>query len=434
MIIVFPAESLSGTFAIPGDKSISHRALLFSAFCDGAVPISNLLLGEDVLATMHILQSLGVKMSHKPHELKKGDILTVQGCAGHFTKREGVLDCGNSGTTLRTLLGLLSAQPFESVLTGDDSLNRRPMERVMKPLTQMGASFKEIWKDGRRFIHVQGNPNLNPMHYTMPQASAQVQTSLILAALASGKKITLTQPAAFRDHTERLLFYLKAKLVRKGNTLTVEGGLKGAAINVPGDFSSASFFMVAGLLVPRSKIILKAVGLNPTRTALLSVLKVMGGKIEVIHLTETGGEPRGDLMCESSSLKSSEVASVLIPNLIDEIPILSIAQSQASGLSRVRDALELRVKESDRIAVMGSELKKVGINLKEVSDGYDIKGSQESLGGVIQSHGDHRIAMSFAILALVSKNPITLHNTNCVKTSFPGFFDFLKELGVSFSS
>ncbi|OGQ07973.1 MAG: 3-phosphoshikimate 1-carboxyvinyltransferase [Deltaproteobacteria bacterium RIFCSPLOWO2_12_FULL_40_28] len=431
MITVFPAQSFQGTVTIPGDKSISHRALLFSAFCNESVPISNLLLGEDVLATCSILQSLGVKMSHKPHQLKKGDILTVEGCGGRFTKPEGVLDCGNSGTTLRTLLGLLAAQPFESVLTGDDSLNRRPMERVINPLTQMGASFKETWEGGRRFIYVQGNPNLNPIDYTMPQASAQVQTSLILAALAARKKITLTWSASFRDHTERLLSYFKAKLVRKGNTLTVEGGLEGAAIQVPGDFSSASFFIVAGLLVPRSKIILKAVGLNPTRTALLSVLQSMGGKIEISHFKDVGQEPRGDLMCESSSLVSSKIVGNLIPNLIDEIPILSIAQSQASGLSHVRDALELRVKESDRIAVMRSELKKVGINLKEVSDGYDIKGSQKSLGGSIESYGDHRIAMSFAILALVSKNSITLNNTNCVSTSFPGFFDHLKALGAS---
>ncbi|MDO8519628.1 MAG: 3-phosphoshikimate 1-carboxyvinyltransferase [Deltaproteobacteria bacterium] len=424
---ITPAKSLSGNFCVPGDKSISHRSLILAALAKGSSTIKNLLLGEDVLNTMRILKALGVSMSHQPEQLREGETLTVYGGKPFSPPREN-LDCGNSGTTLRLMLGLLSAQPFESVLTGDTSLNRRPMDRVMKPLEAMGARFEVLHEKGRRLIRVKG-AHLKGIDFPLPVSSAQVKSALLLAGLFARGETTLTEPEESRDHTERLLRAMGAKLVSENRSLTLVPGtdLAPGNVEVPGDYSSAAFFVVAGLIVPGSQITIKNVGVNPTRIGLHDALLKMGGNITFKKERTVSGEPIADLLVKSSPLKAADIRKE-IPRAIDELPIFAVAATHAKGVSEVSDAGELRVKESDRIATLGAEMKKAGADFEEKKEGFKIRGGASFKAGTFKSHGDHRIAMSLAIASLTGSKPSVIEDTECVATSFPSFFNLLKSV------
>ncbi len=430
-----PSRGLKGTIQVPGDKSISHRSLMFGALARGPSTIKGLLLGEDVLSTMKILMELGVTFSHKPEDLTPDTLLRVDGRGlRSFEKPKNILDCGNSGTSMRLMMGLLAGQPFESILTGDDSLNRRPMDRVMQPLELMGASFRVEESNGKRLIHVLGNPTLKGMQYTLPVASAQLKSALLLAGLHASSNTTLIQPELSRDHTERMLHSMGVEIEVQNLTLTLtppQNDLTPFKMEVPSDFSSAAFFLVAGLIVPGSDITLKSVGLNPSRRALLDVLMRMGGDIAIINERLVSGEPIADLNVRSSELKGVNLDGDIIPNLIDELPIFAVAAACAQGVSVVSDAAELRVKESDRIETLVGELSKMGAAIKEKPDGFQIEGGKAFIGGDgFQSHGDHRIAMSLAVASLIATSDTMIHDTDCVATSFPGFKNLLDELAI----
>lgn len=428
--IINPAVSIRGAVPVSGDKSISHRALILSSLAEGVSVIRNLLLAEDVFSTMRILQQLGVQMSHKPEELKEGDELKIYGEGFHALKApKSNLDCGNSGTSLRLMLGLLSAQPFDSVLTGDASLDRRPVERVTKPLEKMGGSFSVSFRNTKRFIKAgQLRPPPGGLIHNLPIASAQLKSALLLSALYASGPTTLTEPAHSRDHTERMMNAMGVEFSYEENKITVNPPtkLKPLHITIPGDFSSASFFIVAGLILPNSEVVIPSVGINSTRAALLRVLREMGGSIQLNDKRSEEGELIARVTSRSSSLKGVAVSGELIPNIIDEIPIFSVAAAFAEGESQVTDAAELRVKESDRIKTMSAELQKMGIPVIEKEDGFVMTGGSPIRAGTFMSHGDHRVAMSLSIAALKGNGTSTIEDTDCVRTSFPQFFDLLK--------
>lgn len=427
-----PVKSLKGTISLPGDKSISHRSLILASLAEGESKINNLLLGEDVLATMRILQQLGVPMSHKPGELKDGETLSIRGVGLRGLKpTKEVLDCGNSGTSMRLLLGLLAAQPFESTLTGDESLNKRPMDRVMKPLIEMGAHYTVKEKEGGRLIKVKGAKLLKGgVSHHLPVASAQVKSALLLAGLYAPEPTLVLEPTLSRDHTERMMAACGVTLVKRGLEILIEPAqiLKPLETTIPGDFSSAAFFLIAGLIVPNSEITLESVGTNPTRAALVEILREMGGQVQVQSEHIIGDEPIGNLVVKSSKLRGIDVGGDVIPKVIDEIPIFSIAASKAKGSSTISNAAELRVKESDRISALLPELRKLGVSVEEKFDGFTVQGVDSFRSGTFESHGDHRIAMSFAIAALTTGNPSTIQNTECIATSFPDFFEKMAQL------
>lgn len=430
--IINPALSIRGAVPVPGDKSISHRALILSSLAEGSSTIRNLLLAEDVLCTMRVLQQLGVHMSHKPEEIKEGDELKIFGEGFNSLKApKGNLDCGNSGTTLRLMLGLLSAQPFDSLLIGDASLDRRPVERVTKPLEKMGGFFGISFKNTKRFVKVgRIRPPPGGLIHTLPIASAQVKSAILLSALHASGPTTLTEPAPSRDHTERMMNTMGVQFIYEENKITINppAKLKPLNMTIPGDFSSASFFIVAGLILPNSEVIIPSVGLNSTRSALLRVLREMGGSIQLNDKRSEQGELIARVTSRSSSLKGITVSGELIPNLIDEIPIFSVAAASAEGVSRVTDAEELRVKESDRIKTMSAELQKMGIPITEKEDGFVMTGGSPFRAGTFMSHGDHRVAMSLSIAALKGDGASTIEDTDCVRTSFPQFYDLLKRI------
>lgn len=432
-LTINPKQNIKTTITVPGDKSISHRSLIFGALATGDSSISNLLLGEDVLSTMTILQKLGVEMSHTASSIKQGDVLTIRGQGIKSLKpTSDILDCGNSGTTMRLMLGLLSSQNFSSTLTGDASLNKRPMERVFEPLRKMGARFEVKDEGGKRLITVHGNKNLAGGDFNLPVASAQVKSAIILAALGSGCAVNVTEPSLSRDHTERMLIGMGAPLLQRDTTVSLSATsdplLKPLGqFAVANDFSSAAFFIAAGLMVPGSEITVKQVNLNPTRAALLDVFKKMGGLIEIKDEKKVSGELVGDIVARYSALKGTTVSGSIIPWLIDEIPILSIVASLAYGDTLIADAKELRVKESDRIKVMCNHLSTLGVSVDEKPDGMVIHGPASFKGGTFESHGDHRVAMSFAIAGLCAQDPIIIQDTDCIKTSFPTFLTIIKQ-------
>lgn len=433
-------KGIAGEVHVAPDKSISHRGLILAALANGTSRIRNLLLGSDVLCSLRILRQLGIHSSHRPEDLKAGVTLEItgRGLKG-FKAPAGVLDCGNSGTGMRLFLGLLGAQPFESVLTGDASLNKRPMGRVMEPLGLMGARFKVEERDGGRFIHVL--PALNPLkaiHYASPVASAQVKSALLLAGLYADGKTTIFEPSPSRDHTEIMLAAMHGKIqttlssAASANSVTVSPHpkLKPLDIVVPGDISSAAFFMVAALITPGSDIHLKGIGLNPTRTGILDVLIAMGGDITIEGQSSQGGEMVGDVRFKSSPLRNLNVGGDLIPRLIDEIPILALAASQAQGRMVVSDARELRVKETDRIRAIACELAKMGVHITEREDGFSIEGGArlKSPRKPFKSYGDHRMAMMAAVAGLILPKSAVIDDVACVNTSFPDFFKILKSV------
>jgi 3-phosphoshikimate 1-carboxyvinyltransferase len=420
--------SLQGCIRVPGDKSISHRALMLGAIAEGETQIQGLLLGEDPRSTAACFRALGAEISELNTELVK-----VQGIGlGNFQEPIDVLDAGNSGTTMRLMLGLLASHPglFYTV-TGDSSLRSRPMSRVVKPLQQMGA---QIWgRKGNTLapLAIQGQA-LQAIHYHSPIASAQVKSCILLAGLNTEGKTIVTEPALSRDHSERMLRAYGAELSIDAdtNSVTITGGAKlyGQTVIVPGDISSAAFWLVAGAIVPGSDLVVENVGVNPTRTGILEALAMMGANIQLENQREVAGEPVADIRVRSGGLKSCTIAGDIIPRLIDEIPILAVAAAFAQGTTIIRDAQELRVKESDRITVMAQQLNKMGAKITELPDGMEIIGGTPLVGTEVDSYTDHRIAMSLAIAALNATGTTTIHRAEAAAISYPNFTNTLREI------
>ena len=420
--------AVKGSITIPGDKSISHRALMLGAIASGETIIEGLLLGEDPRSTAACFRAMGAEIS----ELNSQRV-TVKGVGlGNLQEPKDVLDAGNSGTTIRLMLGLLASHPDRLfTVTGDNSLRSRPMSRVVKPLTQMGAN---IWgRKGNSLapLAVQGQ-QLKPTHYHSPIASAQVKSCVLLAGLMVDGKTTVTEPALSRDHSERMLQAFGAALdidpETNSVTLTGQPTLQGQKVIVPGDISSAAFWLVAGAIVPGSDLLITNVGVNPTRTGILEALEMMEADIEPVNERTVAGEPVADLRVKHSKLKACEISGDLIPRLIDEIPILAVAAAFAEGKTVIKDAAELRVKESDRISAMATELGKMGANITELSDGLEIVGGSDLKGAEVDSFTDHRIAMSLAIAALAASGQTTVHRAEAASISYPTFVDTLTEV------
>lgn len=424
-IDISPAKWLKGSFSPPPDKSISHRSVILLSLSRGKGLVRNFLRAKDTESTMNAFRSLGIDI------LDEGSTLTISGKGLHgLSEPNDVIDCGNSGTTIRLISGVLSGNSFFSVLTGDSSLRGRPMGRVIRPLGLMGANI--MARDENKYppLSIRGG-GLKPLRYEMPVASAQVKSSLLLAGLYCEGETTLTEPSKSRDHTEMMLPAFGADLKTEGLTVTVKGGreLSPVDIEVPGDFSSAAFFIVASLIVPGSEILITNVGINPTRTGLLQVLKEMGAGVEMTNMRTMSGEPVADIFCRSgAALSAVKVSPELVPSLIDEFPILCIAAAFASGTTIITGAAELRVKESDRIKAMATELRKLGAEIEEYPDGLSINGTGRLRGAVVESHGDHRIAMSMAIAGLAAEGTTTITGASAVDISFPGFFEILRGL------
>lgn len=421
-----PVTTLRGELSVPGDKSISHRSIMLGSLARGVTRISNFLRGEDNFSTMKAFCAMGVPI------LDDGALITIKGVGLHgLQEPEDLLDCGNSGTTIRLLTGLLSGQSFFSVLTGDKYLRKRPMKRVTEPLRQMGATIAGRGGGTLAPLALSGG-RLKGISYNSPIASAQVKSALMFAGLYAEGVTTVTEPALSRDHSERMFRFFGADIQTEGSSVTIRSGreLQGQEIVVPGDISSAAFFLVAALIVPGSELLIRNVGVNPTRTGVLEILQRMGGDITLLEQRYVSGEPVADLLVRSSRLKGIEIGGDLVPRAIDEFPVISVAAALAEGRTVIRDAHELRVKETDRIAAMAANLRKIGAGLiEETEDGMVITGTESFTGGAVSSFGDHRIAMSLAVAALVSRSAITVDDVGCVATSFPGFFELLK--GVS---
>lgn len=428
LVISQQPQSLQGTISIPGDKSISHRALMLGAIASGETIIEGLLLGEDPRSTAKCFQAMGAKVS--PLNTKK---VVVTGVGeGLLREPMDVLDAGNSGTTMRLMLGLLASQPDKFfTITGDSSLRSRPMSRVIKPLQQMGAVIYGRNNHQNAPLAVVGQ-NLKPIHYHSPIASAQVKSCILLAGLMTEGKTTVTEPALSRDHSERMLQAFGAKLAidRNTNSVTIEGKAKltGQKVIVPGDISSAAFWLVAGAITPNSELTITNVGINPTRTGILEALQMMNADITIINEREAAGEPVADLVVKTSKLKGCTIEGDIIPRLIDEIPILAVAACFAEGITRIKDAAELRVKESDRLAVMATELGKMGARITEFADGMEIIGGTSLQGVDTDSYTDHRIAMSLAIAALNAQGSTKIDRAEAISISYPTFTDTLKQI------
>ncbi|MBF2004178.1 MAG: 3-phosphoshikimate 1-carboxyvinyltransferase [Chlorogloeopsis fritschii C42_A2020_084] len=420
--------SLQGRIRVPGDKSISHRALMLGAIAQGHTQIQGLLLGEDPCSTASCFQAMGADISPLNTEL-----VQVKGIGlGNLQEPVDVLNAGNSGTTIRLMLGLLASHSGRFfTITGDSSLRSRPMSRVVKPLQQMGA---EIWgRQGSSLapLAVQGQ-NLKPIHYHSPIASAQVKSCILLAGLMTEGKTTITEPALSRDHSERMLraFGAELDIDPQTNSVTINGPaqLTGQTVIVPGDISSAAFWLVAGAIVPGSNLVIENVGVNPTRTGILEALAMMGADIERENEREVAGEPVADLRVRSSRLQGCTIAGEIIPRLIDEIPILAVAAVFAEGTTVIKDAAELRVKESDRIAVMAQQLNKMGAQVTELPDGMEITGNTSLVGTDVDSYTDHRIAMSLAIAALNATGTTNIQRAEAAAVSYPNFIPTLQQI------
>jgi len=418
-----PVRKLKGTITVPGDKSISHRSLILGAIARGETRVSNLLQGEDVQRTRQIFTQLGVKIRDNQDTV----IIQSEGPAS-WQPPQDILDAGNSGTTMRLLAGVLAAQPFSSTLTGDDSLRKRPMNRIIKPLIKMGAEI-EAQDGGVAPLKINGK-KLKAIEYTSPVASAQIKSCILLAGLFANGRTAVHEPSMSRNHTERMLPCFGVPVETDQCEAAVNGPvtLKATDIDVPGDISSAAFFMVAAAILSNSECTILNVGINPTRVGIMNVLQEMGASITTSNPRIDNGEPRADIIVRSSKLRGTLIDRPIIPTVIDEIPILAIAATQAEGKTIVKDARELRVKETDRIHAIAQNLQEMGIKLLVKEDGFVIQGPQKLEGGDIKSYGDHRIAMAFAVAGLAAQNETTIHNIQCVDTSFPCFFKKLSEI------
>lgn len=425
-----PARSLQGVVQVPGDKSISHRALLFGAIAEGTTRITGLLPAEDPLSTAACLRAMGVTIS----AIEAGQLVSVEGVGlDGLREPEDVLDCGNSGTTMRLMLGLLAGRDGRHfVLTGDGSLRRRPMQRVGGPLAQMGALISGRSGGNLAPLAIQGQ-QLRGATIRTPVASAQVKSALVLAALTATGDTTVIEPVQSRDHSERMLRAFGAQLSVGGPgltevTVTPGASLRGQDVIVPGDISSAAFWLVAGAITPGADLTVQNVGLNPSRTGVLDVLAQMGARIELLNGREVAGEPVGDLRVTHGPLQAFTIGADLIPRLVDEIPVLAVAACYAEGISRVTGAEELRVKETDRLAVMARQLGAMGARIEEFADGLTIEGGGALHGADVDSETDHRVAMSLAVAAQVAHGPTQLHRPEAAAVSYPGFWEDLERL------
>ncbi|MGQ9560143.1 MAG: 3-phosphoshikimate 1-carboxyvinyltransferase [Candidatus Oleimicrobiaceae bacterium] len=419
---VRPGGALCGTVRVQGDKSISHRALICGAIAEGLTRIHNLCPGRDVLSTVACLRELGAEIE------VNGTEAVVRGVAARGLRApRAVLDAGNSGTTMRLLAGVLAGQPFAATITGDASLQQRPMARVIEPLTMMGAHI-ECRPEGLAPLRIHG-ARLRAISYAMPVASAQVKSAVLLAGLYADGQTEVVEPRPTRDHTERLLPQFGAPVEVVGNRVAVRGParLHGATVVVPGDISSAAFFVAAAAALPGSCLRVAGVGINPTRTGAIDVLRSMGARI-ALEQEHTDGEPTGDLLVRAGQLRAVEIGGELVPRLIDELPVLAVAATQAQGVTRIHGAKELRVKESDRIRAVAVNLRAMGAEVEELHDGLVIPGPQRLRGAVVDSFGDHRIAMSFAVAGLLADGSTQIRGAECVDISFPGFFALLEDL------
>ena len=423
--VVKPGGTSRGSIRVPGDKSVSHRSIMLGSLTNGTVNVSGFLQGEDSLNTLRAFRAMGVSISDP-----KNTKLTIQGVGMRGLRApDSTLYLGNSGTSMRLLSGLLAAQSFETVLEGDDSLTRRPMKRVTDPLEKMGATI--ISRDGCPPLQIKGGIPLRGIDYVLPMASAQVKSCILLAGLYAEGETIVTEPAPTRDHTERMLTAFGYAVKREGNRISLCGGgsLNAVDIQVPSDISSSAFFMVAASIGEDADLVLEQVGINPTRTGVIDILRLMGADIELANEHIAGGEPVADVHIRAANLKGIEIPESLVPLAIDEFPVLFIAAACAKGTTVLRGAEELRVKESDRIQVMAEGLTSLGIKAMATPDGIVIEGGKLS-GGEVQSHGDHRIAMAFSIAALRAGDEIVIRDCENVNTSFPGFAELAGTVGL----
>lgn len=419
-----PARMIRGEISVPGDKSISHRSIMLGSIARGTTTVRGFLRGEDNIATLDAFRVMGIGIDDD------GETLSIEGKGLYgLSEPTDVLDCGNSGTSMRLLTGLLAPQKFYSVLTGDRYLRKRPMKRVVEPLGRMGACI--FGRDGgeKAPLSIVGK-DLKGIAYTSPVASAQVKSSLMLAGLYADGETRVVEPHLSRDHSERMFRYFGADIETGPAGVVVRGGreLEGREIIVPGDISSAAFFIVAALIVPDSELLIKGVGVNPTRTGLIDILLSMGASIELVDQREQSGEPVADILVRSSRLKGVAISGEVVTRAIDEFPVICVAAALAEGTTTVREARELRVKETDRIAAMATNLGKVGVKVVETDDGMEIEGVNSLMGGTVDSFGDHRIAMSMLVAGLAATGGITVNDVECIATSFPNFIYLLEQV------
>lgn len=422
--IIGNSKPLRGEITPPGDKSISHRSLMLGSLANGTTLVRDFLISDDALSTANAMRALGADIKIN------GTQATVKGNGLHGLKEpERIIDCGNSGTTTRLLIGLLSPQKFCTTLTGDKYLQARPMKRVVGPLTEMGAQI-EGKEDGNKLPLTIIGSELKGIRYELPVASAQVKSAILLAGMYAEGETEVIEPSASRDHTERMLTYLGVPITKNGNSIKISkvSNINPGEIVVPSDISSAAFFIVGALVTPGSEVLIKNVGINPLRTGIIDILTNMGGKIEIINQRDMNGEPVADIIAQSSDLKATEIGGDLVPKAIDELPIAAVAASFAEGETIIKDAKELRVKETDRIHAMASELGKMGVQVNEFEDGMSISGSESITEAVCSSWGDHRIAMSIAIAGLRAKGETEIVDADCVSVSYPGFFEVIDAL------
>ncbi|MCP4706423.1 MAG: 3-phosphoshikimate 1-carboxyvinyltransferase [candidate division Zixibacteria bacterium] len=421
--VISAVNRLEGTIDVPGDKSVSHRAVIFASMARGITTINNLSTAADCVSTISCLKKLGIKI-----EKRDDTVFDVDGKGRFgFSEPTGILDAGNSGTTIRLMSGLLAGQSFESEITGDDSLKKRPMKRIMDPLESMGAKIFSCDNNNQPPIRIIGK-RLKPISYTMPVASAQVKTALMIAGLLCDGTTTIIEKYQSRDHTERMFKYLGAKILTSFPKIEIKGGeLRPTDIFVPGDISSAIFFIVAALLVKNSNITLNKVGLNPTRLGSLTALKKMGADISIISDKTRNEEPLGSIKVSSSKLNAINITAKDIPSMIDEIPILALAATQAKGKTIISGAEELRFKESDRLKAITDDLKRLGASIVEKPDGLEIDGPTQLVGTEVESFGDHRLAMTMAIAGLIANGETKIYNFESVNISFP---EFIKNLNL----
>lgn len=415
---------LNGVITVPGDKSISHRSIMFGAIANGETTVTNFLLGEDCLSTISCFRKLGVEIEECDNKI----IVHGKGMGGLIEPSE-VLDVGNSGTTIRLLSGILSGCSFHSTLIGDESIAKRPMTRVTKPLSLMGAKIDGRSNGDYTPLSIRGG-GLKAIDYTLPIASAQVKSALLFAGLQAEGETVITEPARSRDHTEQMIRQFGGTVMTDGLTVKIKGGqtLSGTSVHVPGDISSAAFFLVAGAIVPNSEITLKNVGLNPTRSGIIDVMKQMGADLTVHPYEDQQFEPAGDIVIRTSKLKGTIIEGDLIPRLIDEIPVIALLATQAEGKTIIKDAEELKVKETNRIDTVVNELCKLGANIEATNDGMIIQGASKLSGGDVSSYGDHRIGMMLAIAALIADGEVSLAKPDAISVSYPSFFADLTSL------
>jgi 3-phosphoshikimate 1-carboxyvinyltransferase len=423
---VRPVRRLAGTVEVPGDKSISHRAALLGALAEGVTEIQGYLEGEDCLRTLTAVKMMGVEVTRKG----PGHYRIAGAGLGGLVEPVDVIDCGNSGTTARLLMGVLAAQPFWTLLTGDESLRRRPMKRVVEPLARMGATVVGRADGGKLPLAVRGSARPRAIAYETPVASAQVKSAVLLAGLRADGPVSVTEPAPSRDHSEVMLRAFGARLEQREREVTLHpGSLRGTSVHVPGDLSSAAFLLVAGAIVAEARVTVSGVGVNPTRTGLLDVLAAMRVPVAVTPVdVPGGGERMADVAVATAEAVGTMVAGTLIPRLIDEIPAVAVLAAVAAGTTEIRDAAELRVKESDRIAAVRRELGKMGVRVEERPDGMVIPGGQRFHGAPVASGGDHRMAMALAVAGLVADGETVIDDVACVQTSFPTFVELVNAL------